>query len=182
MAMKMIPTSEATLEQLRNFALISGLENVEKKSKRDIVETLTIAGYPADKIFVDDSPPVDLRVSNSLARPSGFDPDNERWVVIRIAPDSEADNKYTPVFMAVNEDNIYGKRGVKIAVRERFYEVLCNTIETRKTQDTGGDNAPTSFGDAEVTHIERYPVQFYGYAGLVRDGQPDVPEDVTVQG
>lgn len=176
MAMQMIKAADASLQQIRYFAEISGIENAGKMAKDDLLQALTLAGLSTTQIYVDDEQGAKLQFADPGDQETGYDPKNERWCLLRITPDHDADNKLSPVFLAVNDDFLYAKRGVKICIRERFFEVLRTCIETRRVQH----QEDGKFGDADVQNMERHPFQFYGYHGSVKRRPQGLSKDVTV--
>ena len=77
---------------------------------------------------------------------------------------------------------MYLPRGKVVVVRERFIKVLHDCVEYRKVQDeTNEDGKGQRFRDARRIPTVRYPMDFYNWSGLVRDGPPtNIPEGAIV--
>ena len=175
MALQKIAVAEATAAQLTEFLLLHGI-NVPRRIRenREELVALHARGKMPDPIYAsEDSPPETGSETFSgedlLNKP--FDIENEKWVAAKISPDSQGKNTHSAVFLAVNGQRVRLRRGIITVFRERFYRVLANAKETRYSQATQ-DGVPTKFADAIETQVERFPHQFMGVKGLVKDGPP----------
>lgn len=177
MAMKMVKVADATLTQIRYFAEISGIDGAKKMSRDDLIGAIGLAGLPTTSIYVDDRKDSRLDFSSPDPSTEEYEGKNERWCCLQIYPEQDSTEKLTPVFIGVNDDFLYAKRGQKIVIRERFYDVLRKCIETRRTQ-SGGDDV--KFRDATVQTNERHPHKFYGYCGLASKPPVGISEDAIV--
>ena len=166
---KKVPMEEASSEQIYEFLLVSGIDNIPESQKNDrgaligYLETAQLAKggvYVADESWNPKQP-----VSNTEI--GEYDPENEHWVRIRFSPMNNAGKADSLVFASVNGEWVRLPRGKDIVVRERFWRVISECIETRTKQSPG-----TQLSEAVKIQTERYPHQFFGFCGLVKDGPP----------
>ena len=178
--MRQIETESASDRQIRDFCGLLGIEGLDKLDRDGMLEAMAIAGQPTDKIFAEDEDDHRLDLKPQPVRPdSGFDPENERWCVVRIHADQRANtNKLSSLFLshgnAETGSFIYAKRGTDIVIRERFFDVLSQAVRIETDQMTQDDgNVIGHFKDATRQTVKAHPHDFHGYVGFVKDGPPD---------
>lgn len=177
--MRMIKTQDATVDQVRRFAEISGIENVANLDLESLVEAMALAGVSTEHIYVEDPRP-ELDGADLNPDHRKLTKDNERWCECNIAPDPNAEHTLSPVFLSVGGSFAHVKRGVRVVIRERLYRRLVESVEYRTTQKIDENSPMTKFADGVRQGVPLYPHQFLGYKGLVRDGNPEVGENSIV--
>jgi len=170
MAIQLLPTEKATAAQMRRFLAISNLEVGDKATKDQCLNILAKAGLPVDHIYVEKDRKAGVHYREDDAPEAvGFTGDHdEHWTVLRISPDPNASEE-TPVFSSVNDDSVYINVGRVVCIRERHYSNLKDAVYDHLEQKEG-----TQLREAKVKKVDRYPTQFIGYAGLVKDGPPQI--------
>ena len=187
MALRTIPSKEATASQLVEYLTLSGIpvDDSLKENENELLSLVAEAKLP-DPIFVSDSSSLpstsDGSSEDALAQP--WDELQERWCLFRIGLDNQGEDQESAVPVIVNQDVVWLPRGVMVLCRERFWRHLALCREIRYSQALRKDGSTGKFADATKTSVERYPHQFMGFKGFVRDGAPsakDLPKGVQVR-
>ena len=179
--MKRVALEEATVEQMFLFASDhAGLEASRKMKRPELVELLTVAGYGNGIFVVETVETGSPGFTRILDESDEYDPENERWCKVKFAL-SDGTNRNTPVAVSVNEVFAYLPRGQMLVIRERLFHHIRQCKETRYFQNENEfGEAVGKFSEVAPREIERYPLSFYGYCGFVKDGIPEVGENVLV--
>ena len=186
MALKQIPAKEANAQQLFEYLTISGIPVADslKRNEDEMRDLIAEAKLP-DPIFISDviSQPVPgMSSEDAFSQP--WDEENERWCLLRIQLDNQGEDTESAIPVIVNQDVVWLPRGVMVCVRERFWRHLAACCEIRYNQALRKDGTTGKFSEAVKTVVERYPHQFMGFKGLVKDGSPkeeDLPKGTQVR-
>ena len=182
-----VPLNEATAEDVFSHLVSHGISvsTSIKDNKDALIGQMELARIPTDFVYVEAKLPTSEASSHQIEDPhtSPYDPNNERWCLIRILPDQRGGRggQKTPVFVGVNGRSYYVPRGVPVLIKEQFYNQILNCVETRVDQGKDEEgNSIGSFAEARVYQEERYVHSFLGFKGLVRDGLPKNPDGSLV--
>ncbi len=178
--LRKVSIEEATDEQLLEFGRTAQLEVRGGMKRSELVEALTVGGFATTGVFVPEDR-VSLHAEGLQGRQDdAWDPARERWAKVKFALD-DGENRKTPVFVSVNDCQAYLPRGVVILIRERLYRHVVSTYDQRYEQAVDRHGvATTHLSASQLLDYDRYPMRFYGYFGLVRDGRPPGHEGVVL--
>ena len=177
-SMKRVSLAEATVDDMREFGAIAGLPVKAKMTQSELVDLLQTAGY--HYIFVSLAVEKEsLGFERVIDENTEYDPENERWCKVKFALGAGT-NQNSLIPVAVNDDDAYLPRGRVIAIRERLFHHIKECKEIRFFQDEHSGNPIGHFSDVAPREVERYPLSFYGFCGLVRDGLPKFKKGVDV--
>ena len=99
--------------------------------------------------------------------------EGERWCFLRYINDEMAGIKNSPIPVQMHDMKARIPRGIPVCIRERFYRHLnsCKTISRNQARDESGVPVQ-SLVSATVIRTERFPNEWFGFRGLVKDGLP----------
>ncbi len=170
--------AEAKVDDMKEFGLVAGLDVKAKMTQKGLVDLLETAGY--HYIFVSLAAPKEsLGFERVLDEDTEYDPENERWCKVKFALGGGT-NQSSLIPVSVNEVSAYLPRGRVLAIRERLFHHIKECKEVRYFQDEKSGAPIGHFSEVVPRDVERYPLSFYGFCGLVRDGLPKFKEGVDV--
>ena len=178
-----IPVDDATVTQILDFLRVSNLEDIPPEMHNDraaLIELMKNAKLGRDGIFVVEGGEASSAstTGGEIDFPEDFKEEEERWGAIRIGVDRYGENKFSSVFVRVNDDKCYFPRGRVIVTRERFILHLHLAVENRREQDAASDGSISQhFSDAKRVPTERFTLRLIRWCGYVKDGPPkNVPD------
>ena len=174
-----VPVAEATVPQLTAWLKLHELDQPAAATREELINAVTLAQLPSYVIVSETTgaeAPEATDLDELFAEPLDFD--LERWMRIRFDEDSNAEDKESVIQVGYDSDVVNLRRQRQLCVRERFVRVLNDSKEVHVVQPR--NDGTGKFSEARQYLRHRHPFTFLGVAGLVKDGIPDLPDDVIV--